>query len=96
MILLAKEINIGKEYVLVYLSNGDEIKQQGTLHGYTDTTFAVNREGYTYVYDINNKVITQVLRRYGMRRVEAVVSGGVRVRNYIRNISGAISPRMSA
>lgn len=57
MILLAKEINIGKEYVLVYLSNGDEIKQQGTLHGYTDTTFAVNREGYTYVYDINNKVI---------------------------------------
>lgn len=58
MILLAKEINYGNsKYVFAYLENGDELKQQGELQGYTDTTFAVNRNGYTYVYDKNNKEI---------------------------------------
>lgn len=58
MIILAKEIPIGKsKFVYVYLDDGKELKQQGELQGYTDTTFAVNRNGNTYVYDINNQEI---------------------------------------
>ena len=58
MILLAKEIVIGNvKYVVAYLKNGKELRQQGELQGYTDTNFAVNRNGYTYVYGKNNNVI---------------------------------------
>ncbi len=58
MILLAEEIIIGtSKYVCAYLKSGEKLKQQGELQGYTDTTFAVNRNGQTYVYDINNREI---------------------------------------
>ncbi len=58
MIFLAKETTIGNsKYVIAYLNDGKELKQQGELHGYTDSTFAVNRKGCTYVYDINNQEI---------------------------------------
>lgn len=58
MIVLAKEITIcSLKYVVAYLNDGTELKQSGELHGYTDTTFAVNRNGYTYVYDTNNQEI---------------------------------------
>lgn len=58
MILLAKEITIGNlKNVIAYLCDGTELEQSGELHGYTDTTFAVNRNGYTYVYDTNNQEI---------------------------------------
>lgn len=58
MIILAKEVDFGNlKYVIAYLSDGKELKQQGELQGYTDTTFAVNRNGCTFVYDINNKEI---------------------------------------
>lgn len=58
LILFANEITIGNvKYVVAHLKNGKELKQQGELHGYTDTTFAVNRNGQTYVYDINNREI---------------------------------------
>lgn len=58
MIILAKEINIGNsKYVIAYLNDGKELKQQGELHGYTDSTFAVNRKGCTCVYDTSNQEI---------------------------------------
>ena len=58
MIVLAKEINIGdSKYVVAYLKDGKELKQQGELHGYTDTTFAVNRNGRIFVYDTNNEEV---------------------------------------
>lgn len=58
LILLAEEIIIGNsKYVCAYLKNGEKLKQQGELQGYTDTTFAVNRSGQTYVYDVNNREI---------------------------------------
>ena len=58
MIISAKEITIGNvKYVVAYLKNGKELKQQGEFHGYTDTTFAVNRNGRIFVYDINNEEV---------------------------------------
>ncbi len=58
MILLVKEIaNGNSKYVVAYLKNGKELKQQGELHGYTDTTFAVNRNGRIFVYDTNNEEV---------------------------------------
>lgn len=58
MIILAKEIIIGNlKYVVAYLKSGKELKQQGELQGYTDTTFAVNRNGCTFVYDKNNQEV---------------------------------------
>ena len=57
-ILLAKEISIGNtKYVIAYLNDGKELKQQGMLQGYTNTTFAVNRNHCTYVYDVHNNEI---------------------------------------
>ena len=58
MILLAKELHIGNSpYVYAFLKNGTTLKQPGTLQGYTGTTFAVDREDCTYVYDENNQLI---------------------------------------
>ncbi len=58
MIVLAKEIKFGDlTYVVAYLNDGKELKQQGELQGYTDTTFAVNRNGCTFVYDKNNQEV---------------------------------------
>lgn len=58
MILLSKEITMGNsKYVLTYLDDGTELRQQGELYGYTDTTFAVVRNDHTYVYDTNNREI---------------------------------------
>lgn len=58
MIILAEEVKFGNlTYVVAYLNNGTELKQQGEYHGYTDTTFAVKRNGCIYVYDTNNQMI---------------------------------------
>lgn len=58
MIVLAKEMSKGNSKVVyVYLNDGKELRQQGGLHGYTDTTFAVNRNGCIYVYNEKNQQI---------------------------------------
>ncbi len=58
MILLAKQVCIdNSDYVIVCLDNGREWKTFGTLHGYTDTTVAIERKNITYVYNENEQVI---------------------------------------
>ena len=56
MIVLAKE-NPDSNYVYAYLDNGKELKQPGKLHGYTDSSFAVEQNNVIRVFNERNEEI---------------------------------------